>query len=296
MPDSPHPPSAIANPPSARRLVLIGDVHLYRLWLAPWHLFSKRLLGQSNLLFNRRKTFRHEQLAAMMDDALALEPDLCLLSGDLTTTALKQEFVDVARALSPLTSRVPTVLVPGNHDRYTFRSARSRRIDRMMAKLCPPAFPHTRELTDRWRLLALDGAVPRWFNARGRLGKSQLASAEAYIASLDDSQGLVVLCHYPCVVPAGVHEHDSHALQERDALRAALERCRARVVYLHGHIHRPWHHEPGDGSGVPFTCIDAGAPCMVSAEYPAGQGFYEIELPADPRAPLGVVHHTPGLA
>ena len=273
------------------RIVLFGDIHFYRLWLAPWHLLSKRVLGQSNLVLNRRKRFRHELLGAMIDKAVALRPDLCLLSGDLTTTSLKREFLDVAAALRPLTASVPTVLVPGNHDRYTFTASRSHRVDRMLAELVPPAFPHTRGLTERWRLLALDGAVPRLYNARGRLGKMQFKAAADTIASLDESQGLIVLCHYPCALPDYIHEHASHALEERDALRAVLENCRGRVVYLHGHIHRPWHHEPGDGSGVPFTCIDAGSPCMISGDYPHGQGFYEIELPEDPRDALGVRHH-----
>lgn len=277
------------------RIVLFGDIHLYRLWLAPWHLLSKRILGQTNLLLNRRKRFRHDMLAGMIEKASALQPDLCLLSGDLTTTSLKQEFLDVAQALRPLTDRVPTVLSPGNHDRYTFAAGRSRRVDRMLSELVPKAFPHTQDLTEHWRLLALDAAVPRPFNARGRLGALQFDSAKQYIQSLDESQGLVVLCHYPCVVPSHIHEHDSHALEERDQLRAALEQCRARVVYLHGHIHKPWHHEPGDGSGVPFTCIDAGSPCMISDDYPSGQGFYEIELPANPLDALVVRNHTPGI-
>ncbi len=273
------------------RIVLFGDIHLYRLWLAPWHLMSKRVLGQGNLVLNRRRRFRHELLRAMIDKAVALEPDLCLLSGDLTTTSLKREFVDVAQALRPLTGRVPTVLVPGNHDRYTFAAARSRRIDAMLRELVPASFPHTRELTDRWQLLALDAAVPRLYNARGRLGAAQFKSASDTIASLDATQGLVVLCHYPCVVPSNIHEHASHAMDERDALRTMLTNFRGRVVYMHGHIHRPWHHEPGDGSGVPFTCINAGSPCMISSDYPQGQGFYEVVLPEDPLGPLGVRHH-----
>lgn len=274
------------------RIVLFGDIHLYRAWLAPWHLLSKRVLGQTNLLLNRRKRFRHELLEAMIDKAVALKPDMLLLSGDLTTTSLKREFLDAARVLKPLTDSVPTVLVPGNHDRYTFTAGRSKRIDTMLRSIVPEAFPHTRDLTTRWRLLALDGAVPRLVNARGRLGRTQLNSALQYIRSLDAERGLVVLCHYPCALPAGMHEHASHALEERDQLRHALENCRARVVYLHGHIHRPWHHEPGDGSGVPFTCIDAGSPCMISSDFPTGQGFYEIELPEDPRDALVVRHHV----
>lgn len=273
------------------RIVLFGDIHLYRLWLTPWQLLSKRILGQANLILNRRKTFRHDLLPSLIEQAIGLNPDMLLLSGDVTTTSLKREFEDVALALKSLTDRVPTVLVPGNHDRYTFRAARSRVIDRMLSDWVPQGFPHTRELTDRWRLLALDAAVPRVYNARGRLGNEQFEATKAYVESLDETQGLVVLCHYPCALPSHIHEHESHALQERDALREVLENCHGRVVYIHGHIHYPWHHEPGDGSAVPFTCIDAGSPCMISDDYPAGQGFFEIELPDDPSHKLMVKHH-----
>ena len=108
------------------RLVLFGDIHLYRLWLMPWQLASKRILGQSNLILNRRKTFRHDLLKAMIDQALGLEPDMLLLSGDVTTTSLKKEFEDVAAVLKPLADRVPTVLVPDNHDRHVSRGEVAR--------------------------------------------------------------------------------------------------------------------------------------------------------------------------
>lgn len=275
------------------RIVLFGDIHLYRLWLTPWQLISKRILGQTNLILNRRQRFQHERLGPMIEKAIEIDPDMLLLSGDVSTTSLKREFADVQAALKPLADRVPTVLVPGNHDRYTFAAARTRVIDRMLCEWVPQQFPHTRALTDRWHLLALDAAVPRLYNARGRLGMPQFEQAKAYIESLDASQGVVVLCHYPCALPGHVHEHESHALEERDALREALANCAARVVYLHGHIHQPWHHEPGDGSGVPFTCIDAGSPCMKDSKHPNGQGFYEIELPDDPGGDLVVRHHGP---
>jgi len=274
------------------RVVLLGDIHLYRLWLAPWHLLSKRLLGQGNLVLNRRRKFNHALLPAMIEEAVSLKPDMVLLSGDVTTTSLRQEFEDVEQTLRPLTERFETVLVPGNHDRYTFTSARVRRIDSMLPSIVPDVFPHIGQLDDRWSLLAFDSAVPRFYNARGRLGDAQFKVASQYLDGLQSDQGVVVMCHYPCALPRHIHEHQSHSLEERDQLRGVLERCKARVVYLHGHIHRPWHHEPGDGSGVPFTCINAGSPCMVSPEYPRGQGFYEIELPGDPLGAIAVHQHT----
>lgn len=275
------------------RIVLIGDIHLYRLWLSPRHMLSKRVLGQTNLWLNRRNKFNHALLPGLIEQAIALEPELCLLSGDLTTTALRSEFDDAMRVLKPMADRVQTIAVPGNHDRYTLASAKQRRMDTMLDAIVPRVFPYDTPLTRQWCLLALDGAVPRAVNARGRLGEAQLRAARQVIESLDESQGLVVLCHYPVALPSETFEHGSHALAERDELRAMLEQCKARVVYLHGHIHRPWHHEPGDGSGVPFTCIDAGAPCMIGRKFPSGQGFYQIDLPEDPRDTIGVVHHLP---
>ena len=54
-----------------------------------------------------------------------------------------------------------------------------------------------------------------------------------------------------------------------------------------------WCWSPVNGRQSGFTCINAGAPCMTSAVYPLGQGFWQIDLPDDPAAPLGLVHHLP---
>ncbi len=101
------------------RLLLIGDIHAYRLYVSPWHLLGKALLGQTNLWLYRRRKFDLSLLPAVVARAVDLRPDLVLLSGDLTTTAYPGEFADVAAALRPLLAAVPTVAVPGNHDRYT---------------------------------------------------------------------------------------------------------------------------------------------------------------------------------
>lgn len=279
------------------RIVLLGDLHLFRLWYAPWHLLSKRILGQSNLWLFRRKTFQHKYLPALLEKAIALQPDAVLFSGDLTTTAVPAEFSDAYKAIEPLVKVASqAVAVPGNHDRYTFTAARTKRMERMMGGLVPDTFPHFCKLDENWNLLALDAAIPRIKDAVGRIGNAQLDAAAQYISSLDETQGLVVLCHYPCVVPEGIHEHTSHQLADAQEIRALLETCKARVVYLHGHIHHPWHATPSDtsadGQPMSFTCIDAGAPCMVSDKYPKGQGFYEIDLPEEVNGEVRVVHHT----
>lgn len=228
-----------------------------------------------------------------MDRVRAIEPDMALFSGDLSTTSLEAEFHDINRHVRPLAEQLPVVLVPGNHDRYTFGSRRVRRIETMMAGLIPEAFPQLRDLAGGWKLLALDSAAPRIFSSSGELGEGQLEAAREMIGRLTADDGLVVLCHYPVVEPPLTPRHASHDLKERRQLRAMLEACPAKVLYLHGHIHKPWALLPGPPAESPFASINAGAPCLVSEKYPAGQGFWQIDLPADPHGAIRLTHHLP---
>src|ERR1041385_6253361 len=108
------------------RIVLIGDLHFYKLWVWPWQLLSKRLFGQINLWFNRRLIFRPERLKSLTERVDSLRPDLLLFAGDLTTTALPLEFRYAQDALRPLLDRYPALIAPGNHDRHTFTAAPRR--------------------------------------------------------------------------------------------------------------------------------------------------------------------------
>ncbi len=276
------------------RLVLIGDIHAYRLFVPPWALLSKRLLGQANLWLTRRQRFDHRLMGPLVRHALSLRPEQVLLSGDLTTTAIEGEFDDVRGMLAPLVSACPSLAVPGNHDRYTFTAARVRRMERKLEAFVPQRFPHWRELSPRWRLLALDAAVPRVINARGELGDQQLHAVRQGIAGMDEKQGLIVLCHYPLRHPLRAPPATyGHKLAESGRLGKILKRCRSRILYLHGHVHQPWCWQPLRSDHAHITYINAGAPCMTGRRYPRGQGYWQIDLPEEPWGHLGAIHHVP---
>ena len=306
------------------KLAIIGDLHLFTLRIHPRRLLSRRVMAQSNLWLNRRHRFNHALLPELTRRVLEVAPQMLLLSGDVTTSSLESEFEDFMTFARPLVGQepgqagIPGALVPGNHDRYTFKSRRVKRIEDLLSTVMPATFPDVRELGPSWRLLSLDSAIPNKVFSRGALGSTQLAEAEAVIRETPADQGLVVLCHYPCSLPPRVPSAWSHDLKEDAALRRALEACPGRVVYVHGHIHKPWHVLPEvvDDADAPlpvsrarsglagrgkrggklkpaFECINAGSPCMTSEKYPLGQGFWEIDLPDDPRAPLRSLHHIP---
>ena len=281
------------------RIALIGDIHLFQTQVHPTRLFGKRLMGHTNLMLNRRFRFNHRVLEPLIDRAAALKPDMVLLSGDVTTTSLEDEFHDVARYLEPLNREVPCVIVPGNHDKYTFRSARKQRMGSHMGGMLPKVFPHIHRLSPNWQLLGLDSAEPQLFWSRGALGHEQMQATEAFIRSLSRDDAVVVLCHYPAKTPAGVPHSWGHALAEAKPLHDMMTASPARFVFVHGHVHKPWQWDPangskvgnGDNSGLMY--LNAGAPCLTSNKYPLGQGFWEVDLPDDPWGPLELIHHVP---
>jgi len=263
------------------RLAVIGDIHLYRLWAAPWRLFGKRILGQANLWLNRRYKFGRSLLPPVLDKVRAIEPDMALFSGDLTTTALPGELADAADAVRGIAEQCPVAVVPGNHDRYTFASARSRAMEKAFGELMPAAFPLLRPLTGPWHLLQIDSAVPRAISSRGRVGKDQLQKVQSLLAGLNSDQGVIVLCHYALGCPPERKPmKPNHQLEDEQALLDVLQRCMASVIYIHGHVHVPWRWNRFER----LIDLNAGSPCLHTEKWPAGQGLWQVQLPDDTAA------------
>lgn len=275
------------------RLLLLGDLHFYRAWLLPHEWFSKRVLGQTNLLLNRRRHFDHQLLPGLIKRALALSPDWALLTGDLTTTALRREFADARTVLESLRERVPILAIPGNHDRYTFSSARHKMMEGEMgwAFGVPEQFPKMTAIGGRWHVLQLDSSCPRVLSSRGRLDQAQLLATEMVLDRLGPDDGVVVMCHYPLYAPQGLKIARNRDMEGRARLIQLLKRAAPRVVYVHGHIHQPWHLTPV-ADDVPFDCINTGAPCQIKGSQPDGQGFWMLDLPNNPRGGLVATHHV----
>ena len=275
------------------RLVLIGDIHGYRLSVPPRELLGKRLIGQANLWLMRRMQFNTTLLDRVMTRALELLPDLAVWTGDLTSTALQPEFDDILERIEPFARRLPMLVVPGNHDRYTFASMRQHRFESSLNGMAPRTFPHLRELSAHWYLLALDSAVPNMVSSRGRIGHDQLEHTSALLDQTDGDKGLVVLCHYPVAVPKGQPMTWAHRLADFRKLTGVLAQHVRPTLFLHGHIHQPWSFHPDRGPLMHVTHINAGSPTMVKPSHPHGQGFWQIDLPDDPAATVGLVHHVP---
>jgi 3',5'-cyclic AMP phosphodiesterase CpdA len=279
------------------RIALIGDIHTYRLAVAPWRIFNKRFIGQVNLWFNRRFRFRRELLPPVWSKVASIKPDQLLFSGDVCTCAIWEEFADVAKMIRPLTDSIPALMIPGNHDRYIPSATDDKLMEQHLGHIMPIDYPHLQRLNQRWHLLALDSCFPQPLYAEGEIGTEQLQACRRYLAQIENDQSIMVMCHYPAVeIPHGLHEPPRHGLRDLRPLQQLLAECRrftGPTIYLHGHVHRPWCQTGGhDGLGHVLD-ICAGAPCNAVKDYPKGQGFWELDLPDSLDEMPGVIHHFP---
>jgi len=258
------------------RIALFGDIHLYSLTIKPWHLLSKRVLGQTNLWLNRRKRFSRGLVRSVVERIDAMQPEFILSPGDLTTTATHGEFRMARRELADLLARYPAFITPGNHDRYTFAAARHRRFEQYFGDHAARQWPAHRQLGETVDLIAIDTARPNRLLDKGRVGQSQRDALGRLIADVPADRQLIVMGHYTIGTPPGFKaEPRRHALIDEAELIDVLARADRPMLYIHGHVHKPWVWRHPTATNV--TVINAGSPTHIDSRYPNGQGIWQIE-------------------
>jgi 3',5'-cyclic AMP phosphodiesterase CpdA len=207
-----------------------------------------------------------------------LEPDHILITGDLTTTALPDEFRAARRALAEWLDDVERVTVlPGNHDRYTWWAHRSRRFERFFGEFAPRhRYPWLRQIDPITAILGLDPTQAA-VTARGRLSPAQIAEARELVAAAGPrATRLIVACHYPVAVP---ERHERDLASKRMLNAGELRQWLATIgphLYCCGHIHATWAHRPADLPGQ--LCLNPGAPLLQGHTGRHPPGFLEIAL------------------
>jgi 3',5'-cyclic AMP phosphodiesterase CpdA len=220
-------------------LAHFSDVHLSPLiGLQPRYWNAKRMMGAFNWGRRRRHVRRRDVADSLIADAMALNVDHLVITGDLINLGLPLEY---AAALDWLKSIAPPermTVIPGNHDVYSPLSGDAG-IGRWAAYMGGDAetiaFPFVRRIGPL-ALIGLNSAVatPPFF-ASGRLGGEQISVAADLLDRLADENTIrVVLLHHP---PLPGMTAPRRALSDAAHFRRTLERGGAELV-LYGHNHR----------------------------------------------------------
>ncbi|MDR3619709.1 MAG: metallophosphoesterase [Paludisphaera borealis] len=263
------------------KIVHLSDIHVWRYTWNVGRLVGVRAWWMLALLRGRARQFQLERLDEVVARVRSLDPDHVLITGDLTTSALPDEFADAKRHLAPMIAdRERITILPGNHDRATRRSSTTNRFESAFGLYMPRlTFPWLRRLDDETAILGLD-ATRFHYTPRGRIPTAQLDQARAL---LTDAPGpprrLIVASHYPIAAPPPYErELAAKRLENADELAAWLARVGPHI-FCCGHVHAAWAFRP---RGLPDQlCLNAGAPLYRDAAALQPPGFLEIDLDAD---------------
>jgi DNA repair exonuclease SbcCD nuclease subunit len=260
------------------RIVHLSDIHIWRYAINPFHLFSKRALGLVELLAGRARRFRLERISDVVERVRNLKPDHVLITGDLTTTALPSEFKAARQHLADLLSNPErATILPGNHDRYSSGSVKSRLYEETFGAFAPAGpYPWLRSIDEETAILGLDPTRAH-MTAKGYLPPDQLERARALVADpATRPPRLIVACHYPAEAPQPYRfELASKRLVNADAVCEWLAGIGPHL-YCCGHVHAAWAFKPHN---LPDElCLNAGAPLQRDPTGFRPPGFLEINL------------------
>ncbi|MBD1912405.1 MULTISPECIES: 3',5'-cyclic-AMP phosphodiesterase [unclassified Leptolyngbya] len=183
-------------------------------------------------------------LQAVADQVRSLprQPDIVLLTGDLSQDETPESYERLRETIAPLGAT--TYWIPGNHDIPAI----------MQPILQDGVFQTTRGFqTGGWNVVLLDTAVPE--QPFGELAEAQLTFLDQQLQAASELPGLVVLHHPPC--PVHCPCMDAIRLQNADAFYKVLDQHPQVKIVLFGHIHQEFE---GDRQGVtylgsPSTCV-----------------------------------------
>ena len=182
-------------------------------------------------------TERPDVVAGLLDLVTTVDPEVVVMSGDITQRATARQFALAREFVQRLGPR-PVLIIPGNHDVPLFNlAARAfwpyRHFRRYLGAQLEP---HYR--SDDWHIVCVNTTRP-WRHVDGEVSPRQVARTVAAFRQVPGppAQRRVVVVHQPVAV---MREQDApNLLHGREAALRAWQEAGVHLV-LGGHIHLPY--------------------------------------------------------
>ena len=167
----------------------------------------------------------------LVDAVHRAEPDLIVVSGDLTQRARSKQFIE-ARAFLDLLPR-PQIVVPGNHDvpLYNIFSRFAQPLDKYKKFITEDLQPFYAD--DEIAVLGINTARSLTIKG-GRISERQIAGIKEKFCVLNEKIVKILVTHHPFDLPAGTDENEIVGRARRAF--ETLSNCGADVL-LSGHLH-----------------------------------------------------------
>ncbi|XZN98357.1 MAG: 3',5'-cyclic-AMP phosphodiesterase [Microcoleus sp.] len=196
------------------------------------------------------------------------QPDLLLLTGDLSQDETPESYELLASLISPL--NIPAYWIPGNHDNFLV-------MQQILDK--PPISPEKSWNLGNWQFLLLSSVEAGC--SGGRISPESLDWLDSQLQQTGDRAVTIALHHHPLTIDCEIM--DGMMLHNADEFFAIVDRYPQVKIVLCGHIHQEFHQHRGSVTylGTPSTCIQLlpkSHPIIVDHIPP---GFRLLELAID---------------
>jgi len=234
------------------RIAHITDIHVTEIPRFS-QIWGKRLWGSFDLFVRgRAKKFSRVVQEELVRGVAQVEPDVLVVTGDLTSQSLPQEFEAFRSIYEPLFERQETVILPGNHDTYTRPTAGGVRADRYLQPwIGDGAYPRLRVIGDV-AFVSICCSRPGLY-ARGLCPEDQLGRLDALLESGElEGKTVLILMHYATRKWDGTpFDTYTQCLANANAVEAVLSTHVGNIdAILHGHLHHGYRTELKTSAGV----------------------------------------------
>ncbi|MCP5510095.1 MAG: metallophosphoesterase [Chlamydiales bacterium] len=225
------------------RIAHISDLHFAKISYGPGQFFSKRWLGNLNLMLRRGKAFCNKRPFKLIPKFKELGIEACLITGDFTSTGNQAEYTLAKNFVTALQdAHIAVYAIPGNHDTYTKSNAAEKTFfDYFPSRFWKSAFGLAEnrctvsKLTDGWWLLALDTTLATsLISSQGLFPEELEALLPKALAEIPKGEKVLMMNHFPFAQ----NERPRRRMLRGRALQAFLETHPQIQIYLHGHTHR----------------------------------------------------------
>jgi Icc protein len=171
--------------------------------------------------------FHEELLINAIDELNGMDPDVTIITGDITENGYYLEFQKALLYLDEIKS--PILVVPGNHD--------ARHVgDECFEELIKNRYGTLKDKKHGLKVIGLDSSEPDL--DRGRVGRSQQNWMEMELVKADEENLYKIIALHHHIIPVPKTGRERNVLSDAGDILQSLMTGRADLV-LSGHKHMP---------------------------------------------------------
>ncbi len=207
------------------------------------------------------------------------QPDIILLTGDLSQDETPESYQYLKQELTPL--NIPTYWIPGNHDNL---------LTLQQNLTGDPIDSEKFFQVGSWQFILLNSVIPG--RTDGELSETQLTQLDQQLQKTINLPTVVALHHHPLQIQSEIM--DQYCLQNAPEFLLIISRYPQVKFVIFGHIHQEFQqkYQDVDYLGTPSTCLQLlpQQPEIVIVQTPPGFRLFYLNADGTWKTQIHRVH------